>query len=94
MKTCFYLGLVALLIALFLSACVSRPKVTADIYQHETISFEMCEANPELINFGIYRVIGEDDEEFIPYCSPEITDYLAIHQRQAEPILRDATRPR
>lgn len=89
-----------------LSACVSRQEVEMDIWINEQIPAAFC--TPELQRYGIYRVVlcknkpeatncqnGEESyEEFIPYCSPTVGEYLSMHREDAEKWLEKLTRPR
>lgn len=40
---------------------------------------EICDANPVLRDYGIYRELNNGKKEFVSVCTKEITLYLSIY---------------
>jgi hypothetical protein len=88
-----------------LNSCstVNAPKkdTPINIWLQEGLPREVCEKNPELMNYGVFRVVGCDDqkdplcnadikayEEFVSYCSEQITSYLTIYEDELYDLLK------
>lgn len=91
-----------------LGACVTRQEVQGDIFKNDGIPASICSKYPEVKKYGIYRVVlcsskpsspqcqhGEVKfEEFRPYCSSSIKEYLGVWIPDAERWLGDITVPK
>lgn len=95
-----------LLLLLLLSACVTRQQVEAELWMNDGIPKYICDQKPELYNFGIYRVVpcrpevldcqhGEPSyQEYLPYCSNRIKEFMSADRRNVIDWLAQLTRPR
>lgn len=81
------------LILFLLCACVTQQEVRGQLYLNDGLPKELCDAHPELKEYGVYRVV-EDHEEMLPYCSNRIKEFLSADRVYVEEWLRRATRPR
>jgi hypothetical protein len=93
------------IILLALTACVTRPQVEAELYQNDGIPAAVCDQNPILKGYGVYRVVpcpnlqvhgcenGETGyQEVIPYCSQRIKTMLSADQVRVVEWLNQLTK--
>lgn len=92
----------------FSAGCVTRQDVMVDVYQNDGIPKVLCDQNPDLWQYGIFRVVmckdkpqspqcqhGEDKfEEMRPYCAESIKDYLSMSREDVEKWLKKLTTPK
>lgn len=76
MKYFFYLW-----IFLFLTGCITRKEVLAQVWLHGAIPEELCNKYPELKQYGIFRRLNDDQNgkpqwEFLPYCEKDGIKYV------------------
>lgn len=81
------------LLLFLLVGCVSEQEVRGKLYQMERIPEDICVKYPEIREYGIFRVISETEEEYIPYCSNRIQRHLSADRVHVEEWLRKATKP-
>lgn len=93
-----------IIILILLVGCVSKKDIEANLWQIDQIPPELC--TPEIQNFGIFRVIdctpeiedckhGEKTyQEYIPFCSARMKEFLAADKIKVAEWLREITRPR
>lgn len=72
-----------------------------NIWMQEGLPAEVCQKNPDLLNYGVFRVVEcvtDNDplcsaetktyEEFVSYCSDQITNYLVIYDDELFELLK------
>lgn len=95
------------LIFLFaLAGCVSKQEIEANLYQIDRIPAELC--TTEIQKYGIFRVVdctpqsevpeckngAKNYQEYIPFCSERMNEFLAADKIKVAEWLRQITRPR
>lgn len=71
------------------------------VWMQEGLPIEVCQKNPELLKYGVFRVVEcvtDSDplcsaetktyEEFVSYCSDRITNYLVIYDDELFELLK------
>lgn len=81
-----------LLSTTLLLGCPTRKEVQAEIWNHASISKEICDANPSIKEYGISRQLDDGRWEFISYCQKEARDYIGIKTSKMNEFL-DALLP-
>lgn len=62
---------------LLLSACTTlTPRFKGSLFLHHRLP----EDAKDLDQYGIYRVLANGDEEYLPYTSSEIKNYISVHK--------------
>ncbi len=63
----------------FLTSCTTlAPKFKGSVFLHHQIPEG---TKPEdLKEYGIYRKLANGDEEYLPYTSKEIKNYISVHK--------------
>jgi len=94
----FLLYAAVILLSVGASSCQRKKEdlfkqVDADVWLHEVVPPEVCEAAPALKDLGVYRKVrctdaarvaglcGPEDkyyEEFISYCTPQIEKHISM----------------
>lgn len=88
---------------LILSGCASTmPTTNLLVWKFDVIDKDMCSSTPGLNMLGIKRVVNcssetealcspdlAEYEEFIPYCSDDLRDMLAVDSNELYQILKD-----
>lgn len=90
-----------LFLLIVIVSCATPYKSKAPIWLHDSIPMELC--NAETFKFGLYRVVSckqtpkaiecekmpsaTEYEEFVPYCDPQVKNYLGIKASDVEKIV-------
>lgn len=90
------------ILLLLLGCATPMPKTNLLIWKFDSIDQDICASTPGLNNLGIKRVITctpemssvcspnlAEYEEFIPYCSDELRDMLAVDSNELYQVLKD-----
>ena len=90
--------LAVLLLTPLLQACPKRQEIEAEIWINSGIPAQHC--TPEVAKRGIYRRLNDDAcrekgkppgcAEFISYCTPEVTNYIAFNKDKLRELLDEA----
>jgi hypothetical protein len=84
---------IILLLAL-VSSCVSRKKINAAIWLNNfPLPEDICEANPDLKQYGFYRKLNTGNFEFMSACKPAAKDWLSMHKDDFKKLMNRATLP-
>jgi hypothetical protein len=72
-----------------LTSCkITREEIDAVLWTHtKQIPKELCDANPQLWKHGLRRKLNNGQNEFVPYCAPEIELYLSVYSDDLNRIL-------
>lgn len=95
-------------LSILLCSCVSRETIQAELWMHEAIPEPICQNNPSLKDYGIFRKIKCTKnskpelcppgkltyEEYIPYCSPVIKNYSSANNEKIGEWLKQLTSPK
>ena len=83
-------------VLLFATACLgltscktpTRPEIEANLWlTNAPIPQEICEREPALKDYGLYRKLNSNELEFISFCEPEVRHWLSIHERDLKNLL-------
>lgn len=73
---------------LSLASCITRKEIEATVWRNNApIPAAICAATPELHDYGFYRQLNDGGFEFVSFCAPEASQWLAIHESELKRIL-------
>jgi len=66
----------------------SRAEIQAHIFLNNSpLPQEICDREPELRNYGLYRRLNDGKFEFLSFCSVEANKYLSMHETEYQKLL-------
>lgn len=83
----FLVMTLALLSSISLQGCLNRAEVKAEIWLNSGLPKDVCDAHPELMEFGMYRMLDSGKFEVLPYCSANAQTYYGINAQKFDAIL-------
>lgn len=94
----YLLALVALLsLSVGCIGCVTRAEVDALAWLNNGLPKEICDREPELANYGLFRRLNDGKFEFLSYCQfgengkNLVMDYTAFSNADLEKLLDELT---
>ncbi len=75
---------------LFLGSCVTRNRINAYLWLNNSpVPQEICDREPALKEYGIYRRLNDGNFEFISVCDIRMKNFLAMHKDDLARILNE-----
>jgi hypothetical protein len=78
------------LLFLLSQGCVSRARINANLWYGLAVPQNICEKEPEIRNYGIFRKLSNGNFEFVSICSDEYEHFFSIHKDDLERLLNEA----
>ena len=78
------------IVTLSLASCLvpERSEINATLWLNNApIPKEICEANKELYNYGLYRRLNDNSLEFVSFCSLLASRWISIHSDDLAKLL-------
>ena len=90
MKNTLVSHLVLGLLFLLSQGCVTRARINSNLWFGIAIPENICEREPEVKSYGIYRKLNDGSFEFVSICSDEYQNFFSIHKDDFERLLNEA----
>ena len=82
------LWVLALFALICQASCVTRKKVNAYLWLNNSpIPQEICEREPDLKDYGLYRKLNGGGFEFVSFCEVKARDFFSMYKTDFERLL-------
>lgn len=72
---------------IFLSGCITRQEIKANLWLNSGLPSALCEQVPELKQYGMYRKLNSGKYELQAYCNPQAQKYFSILDTELDKVL-------
>lgn len=80
----------AIFALLFLVSCVTRNQINSYLWLNNSpIPTEICEREPLLKDYGLFRRLNNGNFEFISICDARMKNFLSMHKNDLARILNE-----
>jgi hypothetical protein len=80
------------LLGILCQGCVSKKRIRAHIWLNNSpIPQEICDREPTLKDYGVYRRLTNGKLEFVSFCEGLASEFLSMHKSDFEKLMNEAS---